>query len=150
MRRAGLRSRNPRPVAATARLSLGLFLGLFLEVGASHAGEVDVLHAQVQCDAESKCRVVATLRHADVGFGHHADAFEVIGPDEAVLGTRVLRHPHVHEQPFTRALDGISLPPELERVTIRGRDNVHGYGGREFDAKVMRPGDVKPETDEAD
>ena len=144
MRRAGSRANGFRAgLRAGARAGACVALVLVLGASESRAGEVDVLHAEVRCDAESKCRVVATLRHADVGFGHYADAFEVLAPDETVLGTRILRHPHVHEQPFARALDGIELPPTLETVTIRGRDNVHGHGGREVDAKVMRPGDAK-------
>ncbi len=114
-----------------------LFLGLS-GAGAALAGEVDVLNAKVDCDAKSNCRIVATLRHADVGTSHYADAFIVLAPDETVLGTRVLLHPHVHEQPFTRALDALPIPADLETVIIQGRDNVHGTGGRTFTAPVVR------------
>ena len=48
-----------------------------------------------------------------------------------MLATRVLEHPHVEEQPFTRELRGVRVPPNVTSVRIRARDSVHGYGGRE-------------------
>lgn len=45
----------------------------------------------------------ATIAHADSGWKHYADKFEVLAPDGTVLGTRILYHPHGDEQPFTRA-----------------------------------------------
>ena len=77
-------------------------------------------------------RFEVTLSHADEGWEHYADAWEVVGPDGAVLARRVLAHPHVNEQPFTRSLGGVALPAGLASVTLRGRDSVHGYGGVEL------------------
>ena len=48
-----------------------------------------------------------------------------------MLATRVLEHPHVEEQPFTRELRGVRVPPNVTSVRIRARDSVRGYGGRE-------------------
>ena len=52
--------------------------------------------------------------------------------DGMVLANRVLLHPHVGEQPFTRSLAGVRLPDGLRRVAIRAHDSVHGYGGVEM------------------
>jgi hypothetical protein len=54
----------------------------------------------------------------------------VLAPDGTVLGTRVLQHPHVDEQPFTRSLSGVAVPPGLVQVSIRAHDSVHGWGGK--------------------
>jgi hypothetical protein len=54
------------------------------------------------------------------------------------LGVRVLYHPHVHEQPFTRGLSGVEVPAGLKRVRIRAHDKVHGDSPRLFD--VTLPG----------
>ncbi len=43
---------------------------------------------------------------------------------------RVLAHPHVNEQPFTRSLKGVKVPAGIERVLIRAHDSVHGYGSQ--------------------
>ena len=52
-----------------------------------------------------------------------------MAPDGSVLATRPLLHPHEAEQPFTRGLDGVKLPADIEQVTVRARDSVHGLGG---------------------
>lgn len=59
----------------------------------------------------------------------YADAFRVLAPDGKVLGERILLHDHADEQPFTRDLHGVRIPPGIARVTVQGRDMKHGYGG---------------------
>jgi len=53
-----------------------------------------------------------------------------------ILATRVLYHPHVNEQPFTRSISNFQVPVGLTQVTIRARDSVHGYGKRQFKLKL--------------
>jgi len=72
------------------------------------------------------------MRHADAGWDHYADKWQVIGPDGTVLGERVLAHPHDTEQPFTRSQSGITLPEDVRTVSIRAHDKVHGWGGAEL------------------
>ncbi|MCP5071853.1 MAG: hypothetical protein GY947_00975 [Rhodobacteraceae bacterium] len=69
-----------------------------------------------------------TLRHLDTGWGHYADGWGVYTEDGTELGYRVLAHPHVNEQPFTRSLGGIEIPESVKRVVIVPRDSVHGVG----------------------
>jgi hypothetical protein len=73
-------------------------------------------------------RFDVTVRHGDTGWDHYADAWTVSAPDGTVLGTRILLHPHVDEQPFTRSLDGVAVPGGVDEVRIRARDSVHGWG----------------------
>jgi hypothetical protein len=113
-------------------------LALVLFSPAASAGEADVLSAEVQCNDERLCRFVVTLRHADEGWKHYADRWEVLSPEGELLATRVLRHPHVEEQPFTRALPGVKIPISVEKVRIRARDSVHGYGGEEIEIELPR------------
>jgi hypothetical protein len=96
------------------------------------AGEADVLGARATRQADGAWRIEATIRHADAGWDHYADRFEIIDPETGrELARRVLLHPHVNEQPFTRALLGVRLPKGRKRVLVRAHDKVHGYGGRE-------------------
>ena len=106
-------------------------LALFA-TSAAFAGEVDVVDARAVKAADGSYRFDVTLRHADEGWEHYADAWDVVGPDGTVLATRVLYHPHVDEQPFTRSLSGVQVPAGVTHVTIRGHDKVHGYGGTEL------------------
>ena len=92
------------------------------------ADQVVVVEVAVEPTGNAAYRFDVTLRHADSGWKHYADQWQVLAPDGSVLGTRVLHHPHVNEQPFTRSLTGVRIPPGIRQVTVRGRDNVHGWG----------------------
>lgn len=96
------------------------------------AGEADVLEVDVTPAGGGRYTFSVTVKHADEGWDHYADAWEVLAPDGTVLGKRTLYHPHVGEQPFTRALSGVAVPPGMSEVVVRAHDNVHGYGGREM------------------
>lgn len=110
-----------------------------LFVAPALAGEVDVLDAHARCNEARTCVIQATLRHADTGWDHYAVGWEVLDAQGEVLATRVLRHPHVKEQPFTRALQGVEIPEGVEEVTIRAHDSVHGHGGRNHTIRLAAP-----------
>ena len=97
----------------------------------SLAGEADVVGVDLRPEGGGRYTVSATVRHDDTGWDHYADAFEVLAPDGAVLGTRVLVHPHETEQPFTRSLTGVAIPEGITEITVRAHDKVHGLGGQE-------------------
>jgi len=136
--------RVAKRIVRVARLRRGWASGaatLALAVSAtspSGAGEADVVAGRVRCDTESVCRIEVTVRHADVGWKHYADRWDVLDATGQVLATRVLSHPHVHEQPFTRTLTGVALPAELARVRLRAHDSVHDLGGAELEVEVER------------
>jgi len=93
------------------------------------ANEADVIDVRVECRVT--CNFHVTLKHKDAGWNHYANQWDIVAPDGSVLGSRVLLHPHVNEQPFTRSLTGVKIPPGIKQVTIRAKDSVHGYGGKE-------------------
>ncbi len=107
--------------------------------GFAAAGEAEVISASARCDATSLCEIIVTLEHADEGWRHYADRWDVLDPEGEVLATRVLRHPHVQEQPFTRSLRGVQLPARLTHVSIRAHDSVHGHGGAQQRVEIERP-----------
>ncbi len=102
------------------------------------AGEADVVDVAVQSSSDGVFHFDVTVRHADEGWKHYADAFEIVGPGGSVLGTRVLLHPHETEQPFTRSLGGVRVPVGVRAVDVRARDKLHGLGGKIL--HVMLPG----------
>ena len=109
---------------------------LLTAVGTVSAGEVDVVKVDVQPDDSGAYRFDVTLKHADAGRDHYADRWEILTVEGEVLATRVLVHPHVNEQPFSRSLSGVVLPEGVSEVVIRGHDSVHGYGGKERIVKL--------------
>lgn len=96
--------------------------------GAAEAGCADVLAATIERTGDT-FTVSATVRSADTGWEKYADAFEVRAPDGTVLGTRILTHPHVEEQPFTRSLSGLEIPAGVAEITVAARDLVVGFCG---------------------
>ena len=103
-----------------------------------YAGPADVVAVRARCSAGGSCSFEVTLRHADEGWKHYADRWDVVAPSGEVIATRVLRHPHVEEQPFTRSLTGVSVPKSVTWVTIRAHDSAHGLGGKERRVELRR------------
>ena len=120
-----------RSLVAAALSALWVF-------SAAMAGEADVLDVQIRRTGADTYAFTVTVQHADTGWEHYADRWEVVAPDGEVLGTRVLFHPHVNEQPFTRGQSGIVIPPGIESVVVRAHDSVDGLGGREISVAVPR------------
>jgi hypothetical protein len=104
----------------------------------SAAGEADVIKAEAQREGDGRWRFDVTVRHADSGWDHYADKWDIVGPDGRVIATRTLLHPHESEQPFTRSLSGVVIPDAVSVVTIKAHDLVHGYGGRTIEVRLMR------------
>lgn len=109
-----------------------LVLLALLTPGFSQAGEVDVVGAKASQSSNGTWRFDISLKHADEGWDHYANRWEVVAPDGTVLATRVLAHPHVEEQPFTRSLGNVKIDKSVKQVTIRGNDSVHELGGVEM------------------
>ena len=98
---------------------------------ASLASDVEIVDVQAS-GSGTTWRFDVTLRHADTGWDHYADGWEVLAPDGTSLGMRVLAHPHVNEQPFKRSLGGIEIPTGLGHVFIRARDTMDGWKEETF------------------
>lgn len=97
---------------------------------AEESGEADVVAVEVTRTAAGEFRFDVTISSNDTGWDGYADAFEVLSPAGELLGRRVLHHPHVNEQPFTRSLNGVEISPDIERVTVRAHHSTAGHDGR--------------------
>lgn len=107
-------------------------------LGRATAGEVRIVDVDAKLNQDGRYGFSVTLKHADNGWDHYADGWQVLSPEGKVLGERVLLHPHVNEQPFTRSLSGVVVPAGLKRVSIRAHDKVHGHSPDLF--QVTLPG----------
>ncbi len=106
-----------------------MLLGLAAN-GQGLAGEVRIVEVNVDCD--SGCTFRVTLEHDDEGWDHYANQWDVVTLEGELLKSRVLMHPHEHEQPFTRSLSGVKIPAGTKAVKIRARDSKHGYSSDEY------------------
>ncbi|MEO0912341.1 MAG: hypothetical protein AAFY59_05040 [Pseudomonadota bacterium] len=91
------------------------------------AGEAEVVDATASRSGDT-WRFSVTIAHGDTGWDHYANGWAVLLEDGTELGYRVLAHPHVNEQPFTRSLGGVAVPEGVTEVFIRADDSVHGKG----------------------
>jgi hypothetical protein len=115
---------------------IALLMYLVVIAPIAHSGEADVIDVQVSCSDERVCDFNVTVRHADEGWDHYADRWEVRTPDGKRLASRTLQHPHVDEQPFTRSLTNVRIPEGIDEIVVRARDSRHKYGGREVAVKL--------------
>lgn len=123
----------PLSVFAGFVMSAGLAIGA---ISPAMAGEADVVKVAVSETTPGTFRFDVSVRHGDEGWEHFANLWQVVGPAGAVLGTRVLVHPHDTEQPFTRSLGGVAIPGKIKTVVIRARDSVHDFGGKEMNVDL--------------
>ena len=99
----------------------------FIFFGVTHANEVEIVDVKAHQSSDKSWMFAVTLKHADAGWDHYANEWQVIAPDNKILATRTLYHPHVDEQPFTRNTSGVKIPESMETVRIIARDTVHGH-----------------------
>ena len=99
----------------------------FFAVSAVYANDVKILAVDLYNSNDSSWLVKVTLQHNDSGWDHYADNWQVVDADGNVLGNRVLQHPHVNEQPFTRDLSGVKVPDGVTIIYIKAHDKVHGW-----------------------
>lgn len=126
---------GPAPPKFIARRLACAGLAMLALAAGQHAtaGQVEIVEVAVTAEGKDRSRFDVTLRHADTGWEHYADRWEVRLVDGTVLGRRVLLHPHVNEQPFTRSLGGIAIPADVDRVFVHAHDKLDGWSPQIYD-----------------
>ncbi|MDX1823902.1 MAG: hypothetical protein R3354_04250 [Thiohalomonadales bacterium] len=115
----------------------GLLLLMLVVTNMVSAGQVTIRHVEFEKQGAS-WTVAVTLQHADTGWDHYADGWRIVTVDGTVLGHRTLYHPHVNEQPFTRNLSGVMIPPEIDIVFIEAHDKVHGWNPQRLEVNLQQ------------
>ncbi len=118
-------------------MRISLFSLFLLLSFSSNAGEADVISATVEHSGGDFYRFSVGVAHEDESWEHFAKAWEVLDSDGNILGNRILLHPHINEQPFTRT-QTISLPENINQVTIRAYDLIHKFGGKEITLDIKK------------
>lgn len=77
--------------------------------------------------------ISATVRSADTGDDKYADLWQVRTPDGDIVVERVLTHPHVDEQPFTRSAQATPLADDITDLVVVAHDSIAGWCGTAFD-----------------
>jgi len=105
---------------------------------AGSADQVSIQFAEFNKQVGS-WNVSVTLKHKDGGWDHYANAWQVVDGDNKILAKRVLHHPHVKEQPFTRSLYSVKIPDNTKLVFIEATDSVHGLSADRLRIDLSRP-----------
>lgn len=95
--------------------------------GAALADPPRVVAASASPEGGGRWTISVTLSHPDTGWDHYASGWKVLAPDGTLLGLKELTHPHVDEQPFERALEGVAIPSGLREVLIVPRCTMDGW-----------------------
>ena len=106
--------------------------------GTVYGGDVTLLAADFRHTGGDQWSVNVTLEHADTGWDHYADNWRVVDGEGQVLGERVLQHPHVHEQPFTRGLGSITVPQGTAVVYVEVHDKLHGWSPNRLKVSLQK------------
>lgn len=118
--------------------SLPFIAALFLSTVPAWANEVSILQADF-AQRNGAWDIAVTLKHADSGWDHYADAWRVVDEHGKVFGTRTLVHPHEDEQPFTRDLSGVAIPVNQQVVYVEAHDKVHGWSPKRLKVDLRLP-----------
>lgn len=110
-----------KPIYKTIAASILLMASITVK-----ANEVEIVNVVAHQKSDSTWTFAVTLKHGDTGWDHYANEWQVIAPDNKILATRTLHHPHVKEQPFTRNTSNVKIPANIETIRIIAKDTVHG------------------------
>ena len=102
-----------------------------------NANEVSIQNVTVTKQSKGVYSFDVTLLHNDTSWKHYANKWQVTNKNGKVYATRVLFHPHINEQPFTRSKSNIKIPSHIKEVYIKAHDLVHKYSKQKY--KVVLP-----------
>jgi len=119
------------------------FLTLLLLVSIAHAGDVKIVSAEFNKNHNNTWNIDVTLKHADTGWEHYADNWRIVDSKGKVLGNRVLYHPHVDEQPFTRSLSNITFSGTTSAIYVEAHDSKHGWTKNRLKIDLNKAADGK-------
>ncbi len=126
-------------------LFTALFLSLLMSTNLLYANEVEIEKTVFRFDGVS-WHVDVTLKHADTGWKHYADAWRIVDANGKEIAKRTLYHPHVNEQPFTRSLSSVRIPEKIKIVFIEAHDTVHKWSSKKLEVNLLKNKNSKVEV----
>jgi len=113
---------------------IGRLLGisLLLIAGAVQASETIVKNVEVNKVSTDTYRFSVTLAHPDKSWDHYANIWQVETVSGEIIAKRILLHPHINEQPFTRSLSGVVIDSDVKEVVIVAGCTVDGIHSNKF------------------
>lgn len=118
-----------------------IYFILLLALSPANANQVEILSAEFIHKQQDNWTVKVSLKHNDTGWQHYANSWRIVDrKTSTVLGERILHHPHVNEQPFTRQLD-VTIPETSTHVYIQAHDTQHGWSTETLEIDLSKTTD---------
>ena len=120
------------------QLKKNLIINSILLTTSVFANDVEIVKVELTSQSGT-WRADVTLKHADTGWDHYADAWRLVDEQGNEIGKRTLYHPHVNEQPFTRSLSGFHISSDKKIIFVEAHDKKHGWSSNKIkiDMKKM-------------
>lgn len=113
-----------------------LFLCILFFSSNIFSGQAIIEKVEAECNYKRLCKFNVTISHADEGWTHFANGWQIFTPNGDLIGHRALAHPHVNEQPFTRSIRNIKIPDNIDTAILIANDSVHGQSERKYVIKL--------------
>jgi len=122
-----------------SKTSLNKILAISLLIFSSSvfANDVEIMKV-VLTSQTGTWRADVTLKHADTGWNHYADAWRLVDEKGNEIAKRTLYHPHVNEQPFTRSLSSFHIPKDKKIIFVEAHDLKHGWSSSKVRIDMSR------------
>ena len=104
--------------------------------GIIYASEADVQDVEVIDEGDDRYTFNVNVRHDDEGWDHYADRWEILNLQDEIIAVRVLRHPHLKQESFTRSLPFVPVHQDTKEVKVRAHCSVDGFTGKEVVIKL--------------
>ena len=102
------------------------------------APDADITNVYARQEKNGTWTFHVSVRHPDRSYDDFADGWDLVTGAGQVLKveshhrfTKVVRRPHLKEQPFTRTVKGVVIPESVEKLKVRAHDSRAGFGGKE-------------------
>jgi len=127
---------NRRITLFLVLLAMGLARPAFAQTASAVQKYPDVLAVIVRGAAHDTFDFDVTVSSPYDSPGRYADGLRAASAAGLVYGERKLFHDHAVEQPFTRDMYGVKVPPGVKRVVVQARDQKYGYGGKSVEVHL--------------
>lgn len=98
----------------------------------------DVLKVELTRTSGDTFTAAVTISSPYDSTEQYADGWRVLDEDGNTLGEHTLGHDHASEQPFTRTQNNLKIPADVKKVTVEGRDQQNGFGGKTVTVEVPK------------
>ncbi len=107
-----------------------LLLNMFFIASFAQAGDVLIKDIKTIKQGDNYT-INVTIQHDDTGWNHYANKWEVLDEKGNILASRVLAHPHINEQPFTRGISNVKIDKKITIITIKAYDLDGNFSKKE-------------------